>query len=513
MRNRMKKLTALGLAAILLLGGCAGNAEEEIAEVITPEEEIVETVVPEEIEEVVEEVLPLSINVSTNHKSYYFENSEETYLYLQYCDVEVEGDEYDKLKRNVENWSMERSEGLRSLYASFEEAAEQAGESGEEFYGYSLYQNVSAARIDESIVSLRDDTYQYASADNGEFYREGVNFDAKNGKRLKLHDVISDWENFAAEAASEMIYHLKENYNEELFDDYIAVIETMWAEDAEPEWYMDGSSIVIVVQELSVGPETMGTPEIHLPYTEYERYIKEGYLPGTGEGMAVFEQNQEIYLKLPGVFEEVPMMLQYEWTEEVFNCSLWLGEHEKSLAEFITLEDAYLIRDKEEIYCLVEVDMASDDYVTYVYRLTEGVIEEVTQIGAAIDQGNVNSSKIRMESRVYLLGTYGGVQTYYFDENGEFVTDDTEYNLHRNEYVLKTTADIPVILEDAESILPAGSHIVLNATDGESYVKFTIQETGQKGMFDVRRDENEIYKILIDGMDEYDCFEELPYAG
>ena len=75
----------------------------------------------EEAEEALKETLPLGIQIDTNHKYYYLEGKEEPYLQLQYCDVSVEGDDYLKLKRNLENWSMERSEGLRSLYTTFEE--------------------------------------------------------------------------------------------------------------------------------------------------------------------------------------------------------------------------------------------------------------------------------------------------------------------------------------------------------------------------------------------------------
>ena len=250
-----------------------------------------------------------------------------------------------------------------------------------------------------------------------------------------------------------------------------------------------------------------------MSYAEFAPYIKEAYLPGNGDGIASFSVNQELFLKLLGSYEEVPMMLQYESTEENTSCSLWLGENEKILDDYMVIEDSYLIQRGDEVYCLIEADMASDDYVTYVYRLTEGVIEEITQLGAAIDQGNVNSENVVMESWVYMLGTYGGVKTYHFDDNGEFVTDDTEYLLHKNTYALTTTVDLPVTLEDAESTLPAGSHIVLTATDGETYVKFTIQETGQTGVLNVERNETDYYKLTIDGMSEYECFEDLPYAG
>lgn len=193
--------------------------------------------------------------------------------------------------------------------------------------------------------------------------------------------------------------------------------------------------------------------------------------------------------------------------------SLWLGNQEMPLRDHMVITDAYILRRGEEVYCMVEVDMASDDYETTIYRLTDGVIEKTAQIGAAIDQGNINSDSIVMESWVYLLGTYGGVKTYRFDENGEFGTEDTEYVLHRNEIVLTTTTSLPVTLDDAESTLPAGSHIVINATDNETYVKFTIRETGQTGVMEVNREEIDYYNVTINGMNENDCFEFLPYAG
>jgi hypothetical protein len=157
--------------------------------------------------------------------------------------------------------------------------------------------------------------------------------------------------------------------------------------------------------------------------------------------------------------------------------------------------------------------MASDDYVTYIYRLTNGVIEKTEEIYGAIDAGNINVHEVKMEFWVNILGTYGGTKNYHFDEDGNFVTEDTEYILRRNDYALTTTVELPVSINDVESMLPVGSHIIINATDGETYVKFTIQETGETGILNVVRDKEEYYKISIDGKAEYECFEMLPYAG
>lgn len=510
MKKRMKSLGVFGIALMLFLTGCQSGEEaatEEMLEIVV--EEVTET---EEMIEETKESPSLGIYVDTYHKTYYFEEGEDAYLYLRYCDVSVEGDEYERLKRSVENWSMERSEGLRSLYGSFEEPAVTEAEDNQEFYGYSLYQTVSIARADEAIVSLLDDTYQYMGGYDGLFYREGVNFDSVSGKKLKLSDLFYDYAVFMEDAKERVVYELREEYGEELFDDYITSIEQDWQDAAEPEWYMDASGIVIVLQENTVGPQTLGTVEIHLPYAEFDSYLKEEYLPEDYNGVVSFKQNEEIFLKLPGMDEAVPMMLVNEMKEDGIYLSLWLGQHELLLEEHLMPEDAFIVRTNEEVYCLLEADMGSDDYVTYIYRLTNGTLEKTGEIYAAIDSGNINPHEIKMESWVYLLGTYGGVKNYHFDENGNFVTEDTEYLLQKNEYVLTTTVDLPVVLEGVENTLPAGSQIVLNATDGETYVTFTIRETGQKGTLKVEKEEGNHY-FSINGMNENDCFELLPYAG
>lgn len=510
MKKRINQLTALAVACMLVFGGCTDKEEEQAVSQLPQIEQEEPAPSPEET---VEETVPLRIYIEKNNKTYYFEDGDDAYLYLEYCTVTAEGDEYENLKRNIENWSLERSEGLRSLYASFEETAAEEAQGNEDFPGYSLYQDVTVARADSAVVSLCDETYQYTGGAHGTSYLDGVNFDAQTGKKLEISDILLDYEIFKTDATDRIIYYLQENHGDELFADYRQTVENLWEEGGQLSWYLDGSGIVIVLQEYSVGAYSMGRQEVHLPYSEFKQYIKEAYLPQDAEGVGRFEENQEIYLNLPGFEEAYPMMLQCHWEEEIPTCSLWLGENEKPLDSFAALEGAYLVRNGEEVYCLVEVDMASDDYFTYVYRLTDGVIEEIAKVAAAVDGGNINTDEIDMEFQINLLGTYRGMKTYTFDEKGEFSSADEEYDLVRNQIVLTTTVDLPVTLEGTESTLPSGSHIILNATDAETYVNFTIQETGQTGVLSVECNEEDSFAVTVDGKNADDCFETLPYVG
>ena len=162
--RRMKPWIALAATMAIVLAGC-GKAEEPAVQEEKENEIVVEEVT--QTEEVEVENIPLSVQTTTNHKTYYFDEGDQAYLYLQYCDVTLEGSQFENLKRNVENWSMETSEVLRGLYAEFEKTAkEEAEDNGEEFFGYTLYQTVSTARIAERVLSLLDATYQYTGGAN-----------------------------------------------------------------------------------------------------------------------------------------------------------------------------------------------------------------------------------------------------------------------------------------------------------------------------------------------------------
>lgn len=515
MRKRLQKLMVLGISALILLVGCKNGEEAPVVEE-TPEI-IVEEVEPEKEPEETKEEVPLAIHTTMKDKTYYFEDGENAYLFLRYCDVTVEGDGYEKLKRNIENWSLERSEGLRSLYASFEEQATAVNaQEQKEFYGYTLDQTVKTARVDDAVVSLLDDTSQYTGGEHWESYRAGITFDSNTGKKLELSDLFINYEKFTEEAKERILYDLKDRYENELSEDYETTVSSMWKDGSEPQWYLNASGIVIVLQEYSVGDYSIGAPEICFPYSEYKAYIKENYLPSEGDGVAIFQANQEVYFTLPGTRENVSLMLLSEEGEGgIFYSSLWLDQSELKLDEYLILGKTYLVKHKGEIYCLVEADHASDDYETSVYRLTNGIIEKIGNVEAAIDGGNININEVKMESWVYFLGTYGGVKTYRFSDADQFRTEDTEYLLERNQYVLTTKTDLMIRLdgEETESLLPTGSHIILTATDGATYVKFVIQETGQTGTMMVQKNSGDWPNITIQGISETDCFEMLPYAG
>lgn len=501
---------------LLWITGCGKQQEQAVQE----EEPVVEVeqkpeVLPAEEEK---DEIPLHISTEKHMKTYYLEEGEITYLYLQYCDVSVEGKDYGNLKRAVENWSLEKSEELRGIYPYYEECAKlSVANHSAEFSPATVYQNVYLARADEAVVSLVEETQKDGSVFDCTYTEKimGLNYETATGKKLGLRDLTTDWKNFLETAINWITHECQEQYGEALEEGYENRIREFFGEEKEPVWYLDASGIVLICEDLSLTTEglDMGNVKVHLPYTALGQCIKDAYLPKNTDGVALLEENQEVQLLLGASKEPISFLIQCDWKEDVPTAYVKLGEKKKKMDTFSTLGKNYLIRKDEEIYCLVQYDCASDDYVTNVYCLSDGVLSQTDHVEASVNPGSISPWKVDMETWVYILGTYGGKMSYHFTEEGKLLTEDMEYQLVENDFVLTTTTDLPVSMEEQETILPAGSHVILTATDNESYVKFVIQESGQTGTLYLSRNEKEYYRIIVDGKDEYDCFEILPYAG
>jgi hypothetical protein len=91
--------------------------------------------------------------------------------------------------------------------------------------------------------------------------------------------------------------------------------------------------------------------------------------------------------------------------------------------------------------------------------------------------------------------------------------DSSDYTAQDWDWSMITSALVPVTLDGQTSptTLPVGTRLIPINTDGETYVHF-ITEDGTKGTIYVTFN-SDSWGYSIDGIDEYDLFENLPYAG
>ena len=165
-------------------------------------------------------------------------------------------------------------------------------------------------------------------------------------------------------------------------------------------------------------------------------------------------------------------------------------------------------------------DEGSDDPVTYVLRWENGEFRTLAfETGRETDDTlapvagcvlEVNGSSLTLEAWQYVLGTYGGRRVYELGEDDVFrPAAGSIWEFTLNTRWLKTKTELSGALEDGTSALPAGTRLRLLGWDGIRQVYFELED-GRRGVFVLSRGE---VGWTLGGLNEFDAFESLPYAG
>ncbi|MCD8335104.1 MAG: YobA family protein [Clostridiales bacterium] len=199
--------------------------------------------------------------------------------------------------------------------------------------------------------------------------------------------------------------------------------------------------------------------------------------------------------------------------------SLSLDDMVVELGEFGRLGSAYLLELADgRSFALLDADYASDDYVTFLYELTDGALVEQSRLeDVSLQSAAVGTEQLRLRVHVDVLGSYDSYRDYVIDDGGalqatsdvcEIPTDDSDWHL------LTVTKELPVTLDGQKATLPAGTQLRITGTDNQATAYFRVEDTGAEGSIAYTRGEgDEAYLLYIDGVSEYDYFEMLPYAG
>ena len=176
-------------------------------------------------------------------------------------------------------------------------------------------------------------------------------------------------------------------------------------------------------------------------------------------------------------------------------------------------------------------DLGSDDYVTYGWQLTDGDPEPIKFTGEVrydnvtwVDYvegrflGATVDGQIRIDSFLYMLGTYGGVRPYAFNDKGEIApVEGTIWDYPHNDQALtlRTALTAEAAAERNGSptgemlTLEAGDKLTLTGSDGFSHAWFETAD----GRFGILEAEKQDWQWFIGGVEENEVFSDIPYAG
>ena len=160
----------------------------------------------------------------------------------------------------------------------------------EYFYSYSNYQQIGAARHDETVVSLISLSSLYSGGSHPNSVQTAYNLDIANRRILRLEDVIAE---NAAHALAKLVrdgvdskFSFIDGGNG-LFEDYGDTIDnSMQYGNMTPYWYLNDTGLVIFYNQYELGPYAAGIIKVELPYEALEGILLEEFYPAGRDGAA-----------------------------------------------------------------------------------------------------------------------------------------------------------------------------------------------------------------------------------
>jgi len=381
-------------------------------------------------------------------------------------------------------------------------------------------------RADEQILSLVCEFDAYWGGAHPSYGLVCINYASKSGRELLIGDVVADWERLPAVLGD----ILTENYPDMGYEDY----ETMLSDFLETDynWSMDYQGISFYFNPYDIAPYASGLLEARIWFDDHPELFRDEYLqtPKGGWAVELPDSYAVDFDAKPNDGKRDKVSVRLSHSEDFYGGDILIGfngeEHEGGYA-FDT--DSYLVHDGENAWYLYVIGTAENDYRTlYVFDLGGGRAEYVGELSATgmpsvwfDDMGLygelyravlTNPGSFELSTRMNLLGTYSAVKDYALDptngmpqsENEYFEIDDETMSI-----VSKVELSVKMLPDMKSSVLPAGTQFHFLRTDGGDWIEMRLDD-GRECRIELELSD---WYCSIGGVSEWECFEQLYYAG
>lgn len=405
-------------------------------------------------------------------------------------------------------------------------------------------------RVDDKYVSLLSGLTTYAGGAHGYTGFDAVNYDLATGEELALKDVIPDEDKFAELLEKKLL----EDYT---IDEFLIMDEAAGLKgnimpfikaEYEPEnvdpsepgaqthlgWVLDPDGVLIFFNAYDIAPFSTGTVTALIPYDSGivdEKFIPEGeisYICGLPKYLSI--KTRVSGGEAADVFDTWSNHMNDDYTSDEFESYevSYKDKKETVKDDFFDVKQ-YMLCKGDKRFILADMSSYNDYHYMYAIPLTGDGPGKSNLLSCDSVGGYYNSkeqtyfincltdtSKMTMGTRMNILSTYTGLKTYSLNDDGTVSSDD-KYFETEGTIEITSKADIEVgILDDDDNVtgnetLPKGTKYTIFRTDGEKIVDTTTDD-GKKVRFTLEKDAD-TFQHKINGVDEYDLFEELYYAG
>ena len=435
-------------------------------------------------------------------------------------------DDYPGLAEALRELNAEQSAGACAFREEWLPYAREAlAENPEYFGGFTSDSAYTIRRADSLLLSIREDVSSYTGGVHGNYGVVGLNFDTATGRRLALRDVLTDTEGLDEILAEK----IRTRYTFEPFESLELMLADYTAE--QYTWTLDYQGITFYFSPYEIASYAAGLLTATIWFDELPELFRDEYTPAPAGGYAAalpYWNELEIDL-IPGdgVRDTLSCrVLENEYGAQHLIVSLNGQEYtEEAWCAFSITP--YLVWTGER-FCLCAEGAGENDFRTlYRYDLTgtqPQLAEEYPNTGfygrwdseSGVDGDYhrhvfTDPGELTLASRCNLLGTNTAFRTYTVTADGGLSPVSEEYALEATAepIVSSVPLEVTILPQDTVETVPAGTAFSLLRTDNEGWVELEMDDGRQCRIVIEQVD----YTPTIGGVPEWECFDNLMYAG
>ena len=527
------------VAAVLMMTACGKEAsvvETETAATGVEETEAVEIeetsgkAEEQEIEvpEETAEAAPLNVELSAKYEGEWDDKG--AIITANSATIHILDDGYRKLKTALDEYNEMNWQEVYTMYLEYREyAKEDIFPDGTELY---ISREINVTRADSRILSFINAESSFVGGAHGSYYEDTAVYDVATGELLALSDVVNDYD----QVYEYVIDSLKEQNEEGMFfaeyEDWVHQMfyEPDGAMTSPLEWNMDMEGITFRFSPYVIAPWAAGKIEVELPFAGNEELFEEEYLVTTERPIIKITLDKEFSVDADGDGQAETYKLSADTNEDRYSTTVTLERHkdeetempETCIEEFHgNFKYAYLVTaENGSKYLYMEFLEENDYHKTEIFTLSNLVHTGGVNM-ATYGHFISDSSQFALYNRIYMLGTYTGYKIYSVGNDGMPETDDEMYQLVNggtsweksitSKRSLKVQMHVEGSDERVEVNIRKGNVFYPRKTDGNTIFEMELEDGRVCDIVAERSEDGLLF--MINGVSEYDCFEDLPYAG
>ena len=408
-------------------------------------------------------------------------------------------------------------------------------------------------RVDDKYVSIMSCNDSYSGGAHGYTAYSSVTYDINTGKEIALKDVIPDEEKFKTTLEEKILelYSVDElmimDESAGLAGTLLPFIQTEYEPDAAASsdqdvpahlnWSLDPDGVLVYFNAYDIAPYSTGTVTALIPYSS--GIVADEFIP-EGEISYVCEAPRAMYILTDAdgdgktdKYDTFANHYNNDYTSTDYeSLEIVCGDNKSKIEDTFFGYNQYILCKGEKRFLLLCLDSYNDYTYLYDVPLLAGSVGESTLLtpdiftfavyddkeDAYYSSCPTDTSKLVLGTRLNLLSTYTGLKTYSLEDDGTITTQDEYFAADVHNPITSLKPIKCEILDDSfnvtgEETLPEGTNFTIFQTDGSTGVDCTINDGRKVRLTFDEPQTPDSSGIKIGGVDQFDLFKELYYAG